>query len=77
MYTKIDAWSACSIAMNDYACILIWDFHTRTGDPIRVWANIRIWGRTSPSLIPGFNERKPQSKTFKSSQLLLKLSGRH
>ena len=43
--------------MNDYACILIWDAHTRmghnigpyayTGYPIRVWANIRIWGRTS------------------------------
>ena len=48
--------------MNDYACILIWDAHTRMGHnigpyaygishtrmgrPIRVWANIRIWGRT-------------------------------
>ena len=46
MYTKIDAWSACSIAMNDYACILIWDAHTHMGRPIRVWASIRIWGRT-------------------------------
>ena len=51
-----------NIAMNDYACILIWDAHTRMGHnivpyaygishtrmgrPIRVWANIRIWGRT-------------------------------
>ena len=49
--------------MNDYACILIWDahtrmghnigpytygiFHTRMGRPIRLSANIRIWGRTS------------------------------
>ena len=49
--------------MNDYACILIWDAHMRMGHnivpyaygishtcmgcPIRVWANIRIWGRTS------------------------------
>ena len=48
--------------MNDHACILIWDAHTRMGHnivpyaygishtrmgrPIRVWANIRIWGRT-------------------------------
>ena len=48
--------------MNDYACILIWDAHTRMGHnivpyaygishtrmgrPIRVWHNIRIWGRT-------------------------------
>ena len=63
MYTKIDAWSACSIAMNDHACILIWDAHTRMGHnivlyvywishmhmgrPIHVWANIRIWGRTA------------------------------
>ena len=62
LYTKIDAWSACSIAMNDHACILIWDAHTRMGHnivryaygispthmgrPIRVWANIHIWGRT-------------------------------
>ena len=51
-----------STAMNDYACILIWDAHTRMGHnivpyaygishtrmgrPIRVWDNIRIWGRT-------------------------------
>ena len=49
--------------------------YTRTGYPIRVWANVRIWDRTSPSLIPGFNERKSQSKTFKYSQVLLKLSG--
>ena len=50
--------------MNDDACILIWDAHTRMGHnivpyaygishtrmgrPIRVWDNIRIWGRTSP-----------------------------
>ena len=49
--------------MNDHACILIWDAHTRMGHnivpyaygishtrmgrPIRVWANIRIWGRTA------------------------------
>ena len=48
--------------MNDHACILIWDAHTRMGHnivpyaygishtrmgrPIRVWDNIRIWGRT-------------------------------
>ena len=48
--------------MNDHACILIWDAHTRMGHnigpyaygishtrmgrPIRVWADIRIWGRT-------------------------------
>ena len=52
--------------MNDHACILIWDAHTRMGHnigpyeygishtrmgrPIRVWANIRIWGRTSISV---------------------------
>ena len=50
------------MAMNDHACMLIWDAHTRMGHnivpyaygishtrmgrPIRVWANIRIWGRT-------------------------------
>ena len=50
--------------MNDYACILIWDAHTRMGHnivpyaygishtrmgrPIHVWDNIRIWGRTYP-----------------------------
>ena len=50
-------------ATNDYACILIWDAHmrmghnigpyahgishTRMGRPIRVWDNIRIWGRIS------------------------------
>ena len=49
--------------MNDYARILIWDAHTRMGHnivpyaygishtrmgrPIRVWDNIRIWGRTA------------------------------
>ena len=53
--------------MNDYACILIWDAHTRMGHnivpyaygishtrmgrPIRVWDNIRIWGRTLISRI--------------------------
>ena len=52
--------------MNDHACILIWDAHTRMGHnigpyaygishtrmghPIRVWANIRIWGRTEPPI---------------------------
>ena len=51
------------MAMNDYACILMWDAHTCMGHnigpymygishmrmrhPIRVWADIRIWGRTS------------------------------
>ena len=33
--------------MNDHACMLICDAHTRTGYPIHVWANIRIWSRTS------------------------------
>ena len=48
--------------MNDHARILIWDAHTRMGHwsiyaygvshtrmerLIRVWANIRIWGRTA------------------------------
>ena len=36
--------------MHDHECILIWDAHTRIGYTmvpyIRVWANIRIWGRT-------------------------------
>ena len=52
--------------MNDYACILIWDAHTRMGHnigpyaygishtrigrPIRVWAIILIWGRTGTLL---------------------------
>ena len=33
--------------------IRVWDIilaHTRMGRPIRVWANIRIWGRTVLSI---------------------------
>ena len=32
------AWSACSIATNDHACILIWDAHTRMGHNIVPYA---------------------------------------
>ena len=58
MYAKFDVWSACSIVMNDHACILIWDAHmhmrhnivpyayrishTCMGRPILVWANIAM-----------------------------------
>ena len=61
--------------MNDYACILIWDAHMRMGHnigpyafgishtrmvhPIRVKANIRIWGRT---VRPFYSERRQQIK---------------
>ena len=37
-YLIIDAWSACSIATNDHACILIWDAHTRMGHNIGPYA---------------------------------------
>ena len=75
--------------MNDHACILIWDAHTRMGHnivpyaygishmrmghPIHVWANIRIWGRTA---VPTETRRRLRITDIKFYLIRVKCKGR-